>query len=157
MTRQELELALGEFQAGLETELVLLQQLKDLAQRQRDASDARDYDAFHVVSDRRDQLTTRLLEVEAALAPTRARLQAEDRDAFDVPGYDRVQTLKRASEDLVSETLACDRAAMKVLADAEMARRAALASLAQGETTLAAYRRVLAPSDANSLMVDQRG
>ena len=46
---------------------------------------------------------------------------------------------------------------MHALADAELARRAAVASLECGEATLAAYRRVLNPPLAGESLVNLRG
>jgi hypothetical protein len=59
--------------------------------------------------------------------------------------------------DLVAAILATDQESMKALADAELARRAAVASLERGETTLAAYRKVIAPPVSASTLLDRRG
>ncbi|MGC4086030.1 MAG: hypothetical protein QM736_28870 [Vicinamibacterales bacterium] len=78
-------------------------------------------------------------------------------EAAGIPVYGTVLALRQASTDLVNDILSSDRAAMKALADAEVARRAALASLERGENTLAAYRRVLAPPISNAGILDRRG
>ena len=62
-----------------------------------------------------------------------------------LPAYGEVLGLRQTAAALVSRILATDEESMQSLADAELARRAAVASLEQGETTLAAYRRVLTP------------
>ncbi len=46
---------------------------------------------------------------------------------------------------------------MSALANAELARRSAVAGLEKGETTLAAYRRVLAPPVASATLLKRRG
>ncbi len=157
MTREQLELMLEEFRKGLETELALLRQLQSVAAEQRTVSAARDFDRFKIVSDERDRLTRSLLAIEQGLSEDRARLASLRDEAANIPVYGSILALRQASTDLVNEILACDREAMKVLADAEIARRAALASLEPGETTLAAYRKVLAPPLMAAGLVDRRG
>lgn len=157
MTRGELELRLEEFRKGLETELALLRQLQLVSAQQREISAARDFDRFKIVSDERDRLTRSLLAVEQGLADSRDHLTEWRAQASGIPVYGTILALRQASTDLVNEILACDREAMKVLADAETARRAAMASLERGENTLAAYRKVLAPPIQNAGLVDRRG
>ena len=157
MTRQELELRLDEFRRGLETELALLRQLQAVAAGQREVSEARDFDSFQLLSDERDRLTRSLLAIEHSLADARASLVDWRHQASGIPVYGTILALRQASSTLVSEILESDRKAMRVLADAEVARRAALSSLERGENTLAAYRRVLAPPASNAGLVDSRG
>ena len=157
VTRRELELTLDEFRVGLEAELALLRQLQAVAAHQRTFSDAHDFDRLQVLSDERDRLTRSLLAIEQDLAVTRATLSGLREQASDIPMYGTILALRQASTDLVNEILACDSEAMRVLADAEIARRAALSSLERGENTLAAYRRVLAPPASNAGLVDSRG
>lgn len=157
MTRDELELTLEEFRKGLETELALLRQLQVVAGQQREISAARDFDRFKLVSDERDRLTRSLLAVEQGLSEQREALSTHREQAQGIPVYGTILALRQASTDLVNEILSSDQEAMKVLADAEMARRAAMASLERGETTLAAYRKVLAPPVSNAGLVDRRG
>ena len=157
MTRQELELRLDEFRRGLETELALLRQLQAVAAGQREVSEARDFDRFQLLSDERDRLTRSLLAIEHSLADARASLVEWRDQASGIPVYGTILALRQASSTLVSEILESDRKAMRVLADAEVARRAALSSLERGENTLAAYRRVLAPPVSNAGLVDSRG
>ncbi|MFN7914056.1 MAG: hypothetical protein U0Q55_01860 [Vicinamibacterales bacterium] len=157
MTRDELELTLEEFRKGLETELVLLRQLHAVAAQQREVSAARDFDRFKLVSDERDRLMRSLLAIEEGLSADRELLTRLREQASTLPVYGTILALRQASTDLVSEILSCDRAAMQTLADADVARRAAMASLERGESTLAAYRRVLAPPLSNAGLVNTRG
>ena len=157
MTHEDLALALEEFRKGLETELVLLRQLQIVAAQQREISAARDFDRFKVVSDERDRLTRSLLAIEEGLAGDRELLTRQRERASSLPVYGTILAQRQASSDLVNEILAIDRAAIQALADADVARRAALASLERGESTLAAYRRVLAPPVANAGLVNTRG
>ena len=157
MTRAELEVTLDEFRRGLEAELALLRQLRAVAGQQRAVSDGHDFDRFQAVSDERDRLTRSLLAVEQDLAVTRATIGGLRDEASGIPMYGTILALRQVSTDLVDEILACDQDAMKALADAELARRAALASLERGEITLAAYSRVLAPPTSNANLFDSRG
>ncbi len=77
--------------------------------------------------------------------------------AASFPAYPAIVELRRQAADLVSNVLSVDQESMKSLADAEMARRAAMASLEKGETTLAAYRKVLTPPVEHAAIVDRRG
>jgi hypothetical protein len=157
VTREELELTLDEFRRGLEMELALLRQLKAVAAHQREVSAARDFEQFKIASDERDRLTRSLVAIEQGLSEQRENLGSLRDKASDIPVYGSILALRQASSDLVNEILVCDREAMRVLADAELARRAAMASLERGETTLAAYRKVLAPPISNAGLVDRRG
>ena len=65
--------------------------------------------------------------------------------------------LHREAATLVGSILTADQASLSALADAELARRTAVASLERGETTLAAYRRVLAPPVASATLLNRRG
>lgn len=157
MTHEDLALALEEYRKGLETELVLLRQLQAVAAQQREVSAARDFDQFKIVSDERDRLMRSLLAIEEGLAGDRELLTRLRERASSLPVYGTILALRQASSDLVNEILSIDKAAMQALADADVARRAALASLERGESTLAAYRRVLAPPVANAGLVNTRG
>ena len=157
MTRAQLEVTLDEFRRGLEAELALLRQLRAVAGQQRAVSDGHDFDRFQAVSDERDRLTRSLLAVEQDLAVTRATIGGLRDEASGIPMYGTILALRQVSTDLINEILACDQDAMKALADAELARRAALASLERGDITLAAYRRVLAPPTSNANLLDSRG
>jgi hypothetical protein len=98
-----------------------------------------------------------LVAVEDGLRPVRQAL-ADHRDlAIHVPGYDDVVRRHREAAQLVTAILATDQQSMASLADAELARRSAVASLERGETTLAAYRRVLSPPIASAALVDKIG
>lgn len=145
------------FAAGVRAEIALLEQLQVTGGEQRLASEARDFDRFQTVSAERDRLTRALLDVESDLADTRARVMPQLESAPDEPEHASVLALCRASSSLVADILRCDREAMKLLADAEVARRAALSSLEKGENTLAAYRRVLTTNETHAGILDQRG
>ena len=156
MTIDDLSAALAQYKAGLEAEIALLQQLDVVAARQRQMTETRDLDRLAAESDDRDSLMRRLITVEETLRPVRSLLQTNKQKALALPGYAHVADLREVATSLVQRILASDQDSIKSLADAELARRAALASLEKGETTLAAYRKVLAPADGATLL-DLRG
>jgi hypothetical protein len=153
----ELASALEEYRAGLEAELVLLRQLQAIAARQREGTTTRDFEQFAVESDARERLTRTLVNIEQGLRTIRDSLTRGRVDLHSHPAYREVLALRRTAEDLVAAILATDQDSMKALADAELARRAAVASLERGESTLAAYRKVIAPPVSSATLVDRRG
>jgi hypothetical protein len=157
VTREALAALVDEYEAGLDAELRLLRPLETIALKQRDVSVARNLDAFQEESARRDRLTNSLLTIEESLRSIRTALAAHRREAAHVPGYDRVAAKHREAQELVARILSADGDSFRALAEAELARRVALASLEQGEMTLAAYRKVLAPPADGATLVDERG
>lgn len=157
MTVDPLVDALDQYRAGLEAELALLDQLAAVAARQRGVTALRDYEQLALEGDERERLTRALVKIEEGLKPVRARLAAMPDRATRLPGYPGVLALRQRATSLVAAILATDEESMQALADAELARRAAVASLEQGETTLAAYRRVLTPPLGQASLVDRRG
>jgi len=149
--------ALAEYRAGLDAEIALLEQLALVATRQRRVTARRDFEQLGVEGDERDRLTRALVAVEEGLQPVRARLSAARDSVVTQRAYTEVVGLRQRAAALVTRILATDEDSMQSLADAELARRAAVASLEQGETTLAAYRRVLAPSLGQASLLDRRG
>jgi len=148
---------LEQYRAGLEAELALLGQLEAVAARQRDETERRNFEQFGIAGEDRDRLTRALVSLEQNLQPVRARLHTARDQVARLSGYAPVTDLRHRAAALVARILASDEQSMQSLADAELARRAAVASLEQGETTLAAYRRVLAPSTGHASLVDRRG
>jgi hypothetical protein len=149
--------ALDQYRAGLEAEVALLEQLAAVAARQHGVTARRDYEQLAVESDERERLTRALVRVEDGLKPVRARLSAARDRVATLSGYAAVAGLRQRATALVAGILATDEESMQALADAELARRSAVASLEQGENTLAAYRRVLSPPPGQASLVDRRG
>ena len=157
MTTDEVVGLVDEYAAAVEAELALLGQLADVARDQHEASAASDFDAFNRIADRRDALMRGLVTVEEDLRRLRGSLTPHRDLAQRVSGYDAITRRHREASELVNGILATDRQAISALADAELARRSAMASLEKGETTLAAYRRVLSPPVSNARLVDKLG
>ena len=97
------------------------------------------------------------LQVEAGLREVRATLSEHRVAALAVPGFRELLDLHREAAQLVNEILSTDKESLAALADAELARRSAVAGIERGETTLAAYRRVLAPPVASAGLLNRRG
>lgn len=157
MTDPELADALAQYRVGLEAELTLLEQLAHVATRQRNVTERRDYEQLGREADERDRLTRALVAVEDGLRVVRERLSQARNRVATLAGYPDVVSLRQRAAALVARILATDEESMQALTDAELARRAAVASLEQGETTLAAYRRVLTPTFGQASLVDRRG
>jgi hypothetical protein len=157
VTPDELVRLIEQYRAGIEAELSLLRRLSDVSSHQRAVSDSGDFSAFSEASDGREAIMRSLVTIEEGLRGVRATL-TEHRDIAErIRGFAEVVTLHREAATLVGSILAADRASLSALADAELARRTAVASLERGETTLAAYRRVLAPPVASATLVNRRG
>jgi len=157
VTDGELRDGLAEYRAGLEAQIGLLEQLVQVSARQRGESARRDFEGLGAAGAERDRLTQALVTIENGLKDLRIRLAASRDRTVVLPGYREVVALRQQAAALVARILATDEESIQALADAELARRAAVASLEQGETTLAAYRRVLSPTLAQASLLDRRG
>jgi hypothetical protein len=153
----ELATAVAQYRAGLEAEIALLRQLQGIAGRQREGTATRNFQQFAIESDVRERLTRTLVNIEGGLRPIRDALSARRAALLDHPAYQPVLALRRVAADLVAAILATDQESLKALSDAELARRAAVASLERGEETLAAYRKVIAPPLSSATLLDRRG
>ncbi len=156
-TADELLLLIAEYRAGLETEMVLLRRLRSLSTHQAEA--ARDGDATVLTqcTEQRDRVMASLVSVEHGLKPIRQVL-TDARDLLaEVPEFREVAAQHRVAGDLVAGLVASDRDALEALKEAEHARQFAARGLEQGESTLAAYRRVVAPPTSGATLVDRKG
>ena len=157
MTPQQIADALDQYRAGLETAVSLLKQLREVAAKQREGTLQRNFGALATDSDTRDRLTGALVAIEPGMRDIRTALAESKASLHGQPDYDDVLALRQIAADLVAEILETDKASMQALADAELARRAAMAGLDTGETTLAAYRRVLSPPVGSASVLNLRG
>jgi hypothetical protein len=157
MTPGQLAPLIEEYRAGLEAELRLLQQLFQVSHQQQEVSRDGDFGAFDQAADDRDRLMQSLVAVEAGLRGVRQTLLAHREQAMGLPGFDQVARLHRDASRLVGAILTTDQDSLSALADAELARRSAVAALERGGTTLAAYRKVLSPPLASATLLNRRG
>jgi hypothetical protein len=147
---------IDQYRAGLEAELTILSRLHHTAAKQREASAAHDLEALNRASDERDSLMAGLVNVESQLKDVRKALSLRRKEALLIPAYNEAVELHQQAIAIVSEILKTDAESTEALAKAELARRDAARAVEQGETTLSAYRRVMAgPSGA--ALVDKRG
>jgi hypothetical protein len=157
VTPDQLQGLLDQYAAGIEAELALLRQVADVARQQHAASNGGDIRALEAAAERRDAIMRSMVTIEDGLRTVRQTL-ADHRDAAArIEGFDRVTARHREAAQLVNDILSKDRESLAALADAELARRSAVASLERGESTLACYRRVLAPPVASATLVNRRG
>ena len=155
-TDEQLVRLIDQYRAGLEAEMAILRQLSDVAERQQ-ATTQDDAEAFHRAADERDRLMQSLVTIEADLRQVRAQLSANREQASRIVGFAEVAALHRDAAQLASKILSTDQQSLRSLADAELARRSAVAGIERGENTLAAYRRVLTPPLSSATLVDRRG
>ena len=157
MTPDELVRLIEQYRAGIEAELNLLRQLAEVSTHQRTVTGAGDFNAFSEASDERDRIMRSLVTIEEGLRAVRLTLTEYREVAERIKGFDEVVALHREAATLVGSILNADQASLSALADAELARRSAVAGLERGETTLAAYRRVLTPPVASATLLNRRG
>jgi predicted RNase H-like nuclease (RuvC/YqgF family) len=147
---------IDEYRDGLEAELSILRRLQRVATLQHEASDAHDMDALNVAIDERDRLMAALVNVEGPLREIRKVLSDERLKARMLPGYAEALALHTEAVNLVSAILKKDEESVQALAQAERLRRDHVRAVETGETTLAAYRRVMTTAPGATL-VDRRG
>ena len=156
MAESPLVALIDQYRAGLEAEIVILRRLQQTSARQREASAADDLRALHRAADDRDSLMAALVNIEGELRVVRQTLSKSREEARHLPGYAEAVRLHREAIALVSGILKTDEESVEALAAAELARRETARAMEQGETTLAAYRRVMTALPGATL-VDRRG
>ena len=152
----ELARLLIDYRAGLEAEIALLRHLAGLAVKERELTEARRLDALDEITDARDRVMTTLVTLEAQLKPLREVLRARE-DVPHLQEFDGLAALHAEAAALAAHIVATDAHSIAALQEAELARRFAAESLEKGESTLAAYRRVVMPSLASATLVNRRG
>ena len=151
-----LPVLIEEYRAGLDAELVILRGLQRVSTQQHAASDAHDLEALNAAADERDRLMNALVNIEGPLRDIRKTLSQLRDKARLVPGYENMLVVHHEAVALVSEILKTDDQSVQALARAERLRRENVRAVEQGETTLAAYRRVMT-SPPGATLVDKRG
>ena len=147
----------AQYRAGLEAELQLLHRLEAVAEKQREASRRGELEALAIVTDERDTLMASIVTIEHEMKPIRLKLLDRRASLQGSVEYDELAALHREAAQLVSDIVASDQDSLEALKEAELARRFAARSIEQGESTLAAYRRVVAPPLAGATLVNRKG
>jgi hypothetical protein len=157
VTGDDLRQRLAVYGPGLEAEVALLHQLERLALAQRDATDRHDVDQLSSLTQDRDRIMAALVTIEHEVRPAREALAAEQDKASELPGFANVVTLHRTAADLVATIVHSDQDTVRALQDAEVSRRLAAQTIGAAGSTLAAYRRVVAPPLTGAGLVDRHG
>ncbi len=157
MTVDEIVRLIEQYRAGIEAELQLLHQLAEISSHQHSVTAAGDFGSFSDAADERDRIMRMLVTIEEGLRDVRLTLADNREIAMRITGFEEVMALHRDAAALVGHILNADQASLSALADAELARRSAVAGIEKGETTLAAYRRVLTPPLASATLLNRRG
>jgi hypothetical protein len=157
MTPQELTPLVAQYRAGLEAEMTLLHRLEVLAARQRETSEQADLETLSDVSDQRDRVMAGLVRIEHELKPVRMKL-LEYRQVLDgIAEFRDVAHLHHSAAMLIERIVSDDHSSLAALKEAERARRFAAKAVEQGESTLAAYRRVVSPPLTGAALVSRKG
>ncbi len=151
----DLDQTLREYKAGLDAEITLLRQLEHLPIG--DDAGPRGVSQLAAVADERDRIMAGIVALENDLRPLRTTLADARASLQGTSAFDSVAALHRVAGDLVARILASDADSLKALETAETARRFAAESVERGESTLAAYRRVVAPRVDNARILNRRG
>jgi hypothetical protein len=146
-----------QYRAGLEAEIALLRQLSALAARERETTASGELGPLDDITDARDRVMASLVSIESQLRPVRQTLAAARDRLRGVEAFDELRVLHDQAATLAEHIVSTDDHTRASLRDAELARRFASESLEKGESTLAAYRRVVAPELSQSALVDRKG
>ena len=146
-----------QYRTGLEAEMTLLHRLETLAVRQRESSEEGDLEALAGFSDQRDRVMAGLVRIEHELKPVRTMLLAHRQALTAIAEFQDVASLHESAASLIEKIVSDDRTSLDALKKAELARRFAAKALEQGESTLAAYRRVVAPPVSGAGLLDRKG
>ena len=157
VTLVDLGVLLAQYQAGLEAEMVLLRRLESLSERERELTGAGDYEGLKDITDQRDSVVANLVAVESEMRPIRQTLAMHRTHIGRLKGFQDVADLHKAAGRLISSIVESDKHSLAALQEAEQSRRFATQELEKGESTLAAYRKVVAPPLASATLVNRRG
>lgn len=157
MSPHELIPLVEQYRAGLDAELMLLHRLQAIAVEQRRNSESGSAEDMQSTVDSRDRVMATLVTVEHELKGLRQQLVIFRHYLAELPAFQDVVALHKQAADLVADIVAVDQDSIQALKNAEQARHIAAQALEQGESTLAAYRRVVAPSLASATLVNRRG
>jgi hypothetical protein len=157
MTHDRFPQLVAQYRAGLEAEMTLLHRLQMLAAEQREASEQNDLQGLSLVSDDRDRVMAGLVRIEHELKPIRKVLHEHRRSLEAMQEFRDVKALHKTAAALIERVVNEDRSSLDALKQAERARRFEAQALEQSESTLAAYRRVVAPHVPGASLVSRKG
>jgi len=146
-----------QYRAGLDAELMLLHRLQAIAVDQRRAAETGSATEMQETIDHRDRVLATLATVEHGYRNVRQQLFRLRHCLADMPAFREIVALHRQAADLVGHIVAVDDDSIEALKNAEQARHEAAQALEQGESTLAAYRRVVPPALEPATLVNRKG
>ena len=124
-TPSELADMLAEYRTGLEGELRLLAQLRQLSSDQHEAGHASEMARLGAINTERDRVMNALMAIEETLKPLRHTLATRRKAIATLPGYADTIALHRKAEALVREIVDGDRRTVAALEKVEGTRRLA--------------------------------
>lgn len=148
---------MAQYRAGLEAQLAMLRQLAEIAESEQETTRDVDIAALDGISDARDRVMASIVSLEAELQPLRRQLATSSGRLRHLAEFQALVALHKEAATLAGAIVSRDEHSMAALRNAELSRRAAAESLEKSESTLAAYRRVVAPSLASARLVNRRG
>ena len=157
MTTSEFAALLVQYRAALEAQITLLHHLLTLAARGRSQANADRPSDLNDVIDERERLMGTLVSLESEIQPIRNRIAGARHQLSHLAEFREIVELHRQAVALVEEVVQTDDQSRLALRDAELARRATAESLEKGESTIAAYRRVVMPSVTGATLVNRKG
>lgn len=151
------ETVLADYRTGLDAELLLLNELDGVAQRQHALPHPADPDSLTSLALERQRHLAALTALEQQMQPLRKQIAGALADFRQQPGFAGVVERHRRASELVARIMALDDESLEVLQRADVERRAAAHSLETGEATLAAYRKILQQPQPSAGLFTQRG
>ncbi len=155
-TPSELAGMLAEYRTGLEGELRLLAQLRQLSSDQHEAGHASEMARLGAINTERDRVMNALMAIEETLKPLRHTLATRRKAIATLPGYADTIALHRKAEALVREIVDGDRRTVAALEKVEGTRRLAHEMIDKGRASLRAYRRVVLPESIPAALFSRR-
>ncbi|MEW5981036.1 MAG: hypothetical protein AB1806_01540 [Acidobacteriota bacterium] len=156
MTADDLRQCLAIYRPGLEAEITLLRQLQDLANAEDHVCGAQ-LSRLAAIAQERERILAALVKIESELRPVRLTIATHRDDAALMDGFTRIAELHKVAAELVATIVHADQHTLKALRAAEAARKLAAQAVGAERSTLAAYRRVVAPPLKGAGLVDRRG
>src|SRR5205085_2520203 len=105
----ELLQLMAQYRAGLEAEMVLLNRLERLADRQRSASQDGDLPLLNGITDDRDRMMANLVRIEYELKPVRLSLLDRREEIGELSEFKELISLHRDAAALVTQIVGYDR------------------------------------------------
>lgn len=157
MTPADLDALLATYAAGMDVQLDLLRQLEAAAGREQASLATPALCAPADILTERDRVMAQLLAVEPRHAELRQLLVTHLAAVQQRPAFAAVAARHREAERLAAAILATDRQSLATLEAGAAERRTLAHHLETGSTTLAAYRRALAPPPAPASILYEQG